>query len=79
MSLMEAVALTYLVSAVIVIGVVPMLLSDAPGVVGPGRSVRRRLVEERAWINSEHRRVRSVLEYPSAWRSWMPTENVVWC
>ena len=30
MSLMEAVALTYLVSAVIVIGVVPMLLSDHP-------------------------------------------------
>ena len=30
MSLMEAVALTYLVSAVIVIGVVPMLLSHPP-------------------------------------------------
>ena len=30
MSLMEAVALTYLVSAVIVIGVFPMLLSHAP-------------------------------------------------
>ena len=30
MSLMEAVALTYLVSAVIVIGVIPMLLSHSP-------------------------------------------------
>ena len=79
MSLMEAVALTYLVSAVIVIGVVPMLLSDHP----PAWLVQADPYDadwwkNRAWINSEHRRVRSVLEYRSAWRSWMPTENVVW-
>ena len=47
MSLMEAVALTYLVSAVIVIGVVPMLLSDHP----PAWLVQDDPYDEDRWEN----------------------------
>ena len=47
MSLMEAVALTYLVSAVIVIGVVPMLLSDHP----PAWLVQADPYDEDQWEN----------------------------
>ena len=47
MSLMEAVALTYLVSAVIVIGVVPMLLSDHP----PAWLVQDDPYDETRWEN----------------------------
>ena len=63
MSLMEAVALMYLVSTVIVIGVVPMLLSDHP----PAWLVQADPYDEnrwqaQAWIGNEHRRGRSVEE-----------------
>jgi hypothetical protein len=47
MSLMEAVALTYLVSAVIVIGVVPMLLSEHP----PAWLVQDDPYDEARWEN----------------------------
>ena len=47
MSLMEAVALTYLVSAVIVIGVIPMLLSHHP----PAWLVQDDPYVEDAWEN----------------------------
>ena len=72
MSLMEAVALTYLVSAVIVIGMFTMLLSDHP----PAWLVQADPYDEDRWKN-ELGSVTSidvfdlVLEYHSAWRSWM--------
>jgi hypothetical protein len=48
MSLMEAVALTYVVSAVIVVGVVPMLLSDYP----PAWLVQDDPYDEARWENT---------------------------
>jgi hypothetical protein len=64
MSLMEAVALTYLVSAVIMIGVLPMLLSAAqpPAWLVQADPYVEDRWQEQAWISNGHRLVRSVEE-----------------
>ena len=59
-TLQLGVALTYLVSTVIVIWVVPMLLSDPPAWLVQTDPYDEDRWQEQALIRIEHRRVRSV-------------------